>query len=117
MNKKKESRGKAFWPVLGLLLAISAGLLAWVFTNPTIDFLKKNLRSFPPATPTVTLIVGVILFALLILIFSLLVAIAVPKRKSDVNEAKLVKERSEMVRAKAARKIHQREINRQNKAR
>lgn len=115
--KKTEPRGKAFWPILGLLLALSAGALSWAFTPEVVRYLDRSLPSFPAVTPTVSLIVGGILFILIAMIFSLVVALAVPKRKGAVNETKLAKERSEMVRGKAARKVRQRDINRQNKAR
>lgn len=116
-NRKIEPRGKAFWPVLGLLLALSSAALAWVFTQPVIDFLRKSLPSFPRQTNVVTIIVGVALFFLIAMLFSLVVAMAVPKRKSAVTEINVAKQRDEMVREKAARKVRQRDINRQNKAR
>lgn len=116
MPRKKPPRGRAFWPVVGLLLALSAAALAYVFTDPVINALRKSLRNFPTG-PTVTLIVGVILFVVLALTFSLIVAFAVPRKKSAVTETQLVKDRQAMVKDIKARKIRQREINRQGKAR
>lgn len=115
--KKTEPRGKAFWPILGLLLALSAGALSWVFTPEVLKYLDRTLPNFPTITPTITWVVTGILFIIIALVFSLVVAFAVPKRKGEVNEVKLAKERSDMVRGKAARKVRQRDINRQNKAR
>ena len=116
-NRKVEPRGKAFWPVLGFLLALSSGALAWVFTPSVLDFLKKSLSNFPRVTPTISLIVGGIIFVVLALLFSVIVAFAVPRKKSAVTEIQMAKDRNLLVREKAARKVRQREINRQNKAR
>ena len=116
-TRKTQPRGKAFWPVVGFLLALSAGMLAFVFTDPTIAMLRSSLRNFPTPNATIRLIVGIIIFALLAMIFSLIVAVTIPRKKSAVTEVQVAKNRKIMVNEKAARKIKQREINRQNKAR
>lgn len=116
-TRKTQPRGKAFWPVVGFLLALSAGILAFVFTDPAIAALRSSLRNFPAPNATIRLIVGIILFAILAMLFSLAVAITVPRKKSAVTEIQVAKNRKVMVNEKAARKIKQREINRQNKAR
>ncbi len=115
--RKPRSRSKAFWPVLGFLLALSSATLALVFTNPLIVELKKSVLRGLPNDPKVPIIVGVILFTLIAMTFSLIVAFAVPRKKSAVTEIQIAKNRKAMVNEKAARKIKQREINRQNKAR
>jgi hypothetical protein len=116
-TRKPQPRGKAFWPVLGFLLALSSAALAFVFTNPLIVELKKSVLKGLPNDPKVPIIVGVILFFLIAMFFSLIVAFAVPRKKSVVTEIQIAKNRKLMVNEKAARKIKQREINRQNKAR
>ena len=116
MIKKRQPRGKAFWPILGFLLALSSAALAYVFTNPVIDTLRKSLRNFP-TDAKVPIIIGVTLFALFALVFSLIVAFAVPRKKSGVTEIQITKDRKMMVNEKMARKIKQRDINRQGKAR
>ena len=116
MPRKKQPRGKAFWPILGFLLALSSAALAFVFTDPVITQLQKSLRGFP-RDPKVPIIVGVVLFFLIAMFFSLIVAFAVPRKKSGVTEIQMTKDRKVMVNEKMARKIKQREINRQGKAR
>jgi hypothetical protein len=116
MPRKTPPRGRAFWPVLGFLLALSSAALAFVFTNPLITQLRHSLRNFP-TDPKVPIIVGVILFAMFAMVFSLIVAIAVPRKKSGVTEIQMTKDRKAMVNQKMARKAKQREINRQGKAR
>jgi predicted PurR-regulated permease PerM len=115
-TRKSQPRGKAFWPILGFLLALSSAALAFVFTDPVVTQLQKSLRGFP-RDPKVPIIVGVILFFLIAMVFSLIVAFAVPRKKSAVTEIQMAKDRKAMVNQKAARKVKQREINRQNKAR
>lgn len=116
MPRKTPPRGKSFWPVLGLLLALSSGVLAFIFTDPVITALRKSLRNFP-TDAKVPIIVGIVLFALFVMVFSLIVAFAVPRKKSGVTEVQMTKDRKAMVTEKMARKIKQREINRQGKAR
>jgi len=116
MPRKTPPRGKAFWPIMGFLLALSSAALAFVFTDPVIGALKKSLRGFP-TDAKIPIIVGVILFALFAMVFSLIVAIAIPRKKSAVTEVQMAKDRKVMVNQKMARKIKQREINRQGKAR
>jgi len=116
MPRKTPPRGKAFWPILGLLLALSSGAFAFILTDPVVTALRKSLRGFPSGA-TVNIIVGVVLFFIIGLFFSLIVAFGVPRKKSGVTEIQMTKDRKVMVNEKAARKIKQREINRQNKAR
>ena len=117
MIKKPQPRGRSFWPVLGLLLALSSAALAYVFTDPVLTFLDQKLTNFPPRTSSLMLITGIVLFALIATTFSLIVAIAVPRKKSGVTEIQVAKNRAAMVNEKMARKIRQRDINRQGKAR
>jgi len=116
MPRKTPPRGKAFWPVLGLLMALSAAGLSYAFTPSVISYLQSSLRSFPKDAK-VPIIVGVILFALIVLVLSLVVAIAIPRKKSAVTEVQVAKDRKAMVNEKMARKIKQRNINREGKAR
>jgi len=116
MPRKTPQRGKAFWPALGLMLALASAGLSYAATPSVIGFLKSNLRGFPN-DKKIPIIVGVTLFALIVLILSLIVAFAVPRKKSAVTEIQISKDRKAMVNEKMARKIKQREINRQGKAR
>ena len=116
MPRKTPPRGRAFWPILGFLLALSSAAFAFILTDPVVSALQKSLRNFPRGA-TVNIIIGVILFVVIGLIFSLIVAFAVPRKKSGVTEIQMTKDRKAMVNQKMARKIKQREINRQGKAR
>lgn len=120
MKPKPKSRMQAFWPIIGLLLILALGFMAWVFAPPVIGFLSGVLPNFPPAEvppDTMQLIITAVLFVLMGMIVSLIVAAAAPRKRSAVNEKKLAKERALMVEEKKKQKLRQRAINRMDKSR
>jgi hypothetical protein len=118
MDKRKpQPKGKAYWPVLGLLLALSAGALAFIAAPSVNEFLGRSLPSYPKATNQLNLIMTVILFVIFALIGSLLVAVAAPRKKNAVTEVGLIKDRKVMVNEKKIRKLRQKEINREGRSR
>jgi hypothetical protein len=123
MGKKPDkTRTQSFWPVLGALLILASGVLAFFLGPVVVDWLDKSnvIRGFPPAgVPRVNLywILRGIVFVILGLLASLLVAASAPKKKSTVTEVKLIKERQAMVNEKKARKMRQQLMNKQNKGR
>jgi hypothetical protein len=118
----KKSRTQAFWPVLGLMLIIACAAIAYFAGPAVVEWLDDSnvIRGFPPAgIPRVNIywILRGIVFVVLALLASLMVAAAVPKKKSAVTEKQLVKQRTEMVNDKKARKMRQQLMNKQNKGR
>lgn len=118
----KKSKTQSFWPVLGLLLIIACGAIAFFVGPAVVEWLAVNrvIRGFPPAgvpRANVDWILRGIVFVILGLLASLLVAAAVPKKKSAVTEKDLAKQRQEMVNEKKARKLRQQVMNKQNKGR
>ncbi len=118
MQSKTSSRRRAFWPVIGFVLAVSLGIIAYALGPAAYDFLRRSpiIPNFPP--PGVPrgqweLILSGILFIVMVLLVALVIALAVPRDRSRVNEKKLVKEREMMIREKKAKKILQRQINRE----
>ncbi len=119
-SPKPKSRTQAFWPIIGLLLILALGFMAWVFAPPVIGFLSRTLPNFPPAevpADTMQIFMTVVLFVLTGMIVSLIVAAAAPRKKSAVTEKNLVKERATMVEEKRKQKLRQRAINRMDKSR
>lgn len=121
-KKPQKSRTQAFWPVLGVLLMLSAGAIAFFLGPAVVDWLAKNrtITGFPPKdipSTTIDWIFRGIFFFILGLLASLIVAAAAPKKKIAVNEVKLAKERQLMVNDKKARKMRQQLMNKQNKGR
>lgn len=119
---RKQTRNSAFWPLLGLLLAVSLGIVAYVLAPGTITILDNALPNFPPSgvdPNTLRLIIAAIVFVILILIAGLIVAVSMPRQKDRtmVSEKTLMKERQDMVLEKKARKVRQQQINKQGKSR
>ena len=117
-----KSRSQSFWPIIGLMLILSAGVIAFFLGPAIVDWLDRSnvIKGFPPtgvSSVTLDWIFRGIFFFILVLLSSLVVAAAAPKRKSAVTEVKLFKERKEIVNEKKARKMRQQLMNKQNKGR
>lgn len=121
MSHKSQSKTRAYWPVIGFVLALSLGVIAWALGPAGYNFLRDNrIVNFAITNisrATWELIISGVLFVVLLMFASLVVAAARPKQKSEVREKDLVKERDKMVREQKAKKVLQREINRKMKDR
>lgn len=115
-NNKPKSPLQAYWPILGLLLAIALGILAWAIAPGAFDWLGTWLRGFPPAgvpRRTLELIITVVIFLVLGLLAGLLVALGMPKKKSAVSEKDVAVARARMVEEKRIRKLRQKQMNKE----
>lgn len=111
-----KRRGQAFWPVMGLFLIAAFGTLSYVVTPSAVNFLGNALPNFPPAgvkPDTWSLVVGGTLFVVMVMLASLVVAAAAPKRKKGVDEKALARERMETITYRKAAKVRQNAINRE----
>lgn len=121
-QKPPKSRTQSFWPIIGLMLILSAAAIAFFLGPAVVNWLDRSnvIKGFPPtgvSSVTLDWIFRGIFFFILVLLSSLIVAAAAPKRKSAVTEVKLAKERQLMVNDKKARKMRQQLMNKQNKGR
>lgn len=121
-QKPKKRRIESFWPIIGLMLIASGAAIAFFLGPAVVDWLDKSniIRGFPPlgvSTVTIDWIFRGIFFVIFVLLASLIVAAAAPKKKTAVNEVKLAKERKSIVNEKKARKMRQQLMNKQNKGR
>ncbi len=119
---KKRSKTQSYWPVIGLLLLLSCAAIAYVVGEPLFTWFKTShvIKGFPPSgVPASNLqwLLRGIVFVVLGLFASLVVAAAAPKKKSVVTEKQMTKQREEMVREKKARKLRQQKMNKMNKGR
>lgn len=110
---KKSKRG--LWPVYGLLMAIALGAISFVLGPMLVDFIDSRSANFsignlPPEH--VDLLFAGIIFFVLLGIATLILGVTVPKNKSEVLDATLVKERKAMEAEKRAQKKRQMEIAR-----
>ena len=121
-KKAPKSKFQAYWPVLGAVLILASAAMAFFIGPAVVDWLNKGnvIKGFPPKGIPINNIYWIlrgIVFVILVLLSSMAVAAAAPKKKSAVNEVKLAKERKEMVNDKKARKMRQQLMNKQNKGR
>jgi type VI protein secretion system component VasK len=119
MSNSSGSRNKAFWPVMGFVMALSFGVLAYALKGVAYEFLRDNrIVNFSiTGTPRATwewIIAGVV-FVILLMLSSLIVAASRPRQKSEVREKDVEKARQQMRRDIKAKKELQRRINRQMK--
>jgi hypothetical protein len=113
-----EKKRRAFWPVLGFLLLVALVGISYFAGPEIVKWLDSSnvIRGFPPPASEVprsqiNLIVSATTFVVLAMFASLIVAATLPKKKSEINEKMLAKERAERVREQKARKVRQKMLN------
>ena len=110
----KKSRG--LWPVYGLVLAVALGAIAYLLAPRLYDFVLTRSPSFNIGTYTreqVELFFAGIIFFVLLAITAGFVAMFVPRKKTDVKDTDLVKERKQAEAERRARKKRQLKMARQ----
>ncbi len=117
----KKRKNKAFWPLIGFMLALSAGVLAWFLKDPVYSWLARSpvIPGFPPAgidPAQMRLLVAAALFTIMLGFAGLVIALAAPKSAQRVKETDLIKERKMVMKEKELKKARQRELNRQMKS-
>lgn len=120
MKAKPKPRSAAFWPVIGLMTLLAAAAIAYFAGPAVVDWMDDSnvVRGFPPAgipEANVDWIMRGIIFVVVFMLVSLVVAAAVPKKKSTVNEKMLTKQRQEMVNEKKAMKVRMKMMNKKNR--
>lgn len=118
---KEKKRG--MWPLYGLLMAIAAGAFAYVI-GPELIPVVRNITSggftgqeLPPEQMRLAFMA--VTFLVLVTIGALIVAIAMPKKKSRVKENDLRKEKvlvqKEEKRRRARQLIMEQKMKEQNR--
>jgi hypothetical protein len=117
VTEKKRKRG--LWPVMGLILAVALGIISYFIAPAVIDLTKQLLPQFSTrgmSPRDVHLIFTFLTFVVLMAFVAFLVAIFMPKKAINVNEADLKKEREQMQAYKRYERHRQRRINRETQA-
>jgi len=109
-EKKSVSIG-AFLPILGLVLAIALGAIAFVLSEPATQLLRDNLDDIP-AADEVQYVVGGMIFLMLLMLSGMIYAMFAPKPQKRVTEQDLKKERTMKEREKLAAKKRKHALNR-----
>ncbi|MCC6612537.1 MAG: hypothetical protein IT320_03605 [Anaerolineae bacterium] len=101
---QKRTR-RALWPVMGLILAIALGAIAWLAKDPVMAALPANVRTQLGRLPGVQgeVAVAAFLFLIMLGIVAIVVALAAPRKRINVKDQDMLKERDNMLRDKAAR--------------
>ncbi|GIL08876.1 MAG: hypothetical protein BroJett033_3870 [Chloroflexota bacterium] len=111
---KAKPKRRGMWPVIGLVLALALGVIAWVVAPAVYAFIRQRLPAFSIGAFTeqqMTIFVAVLVFALLVALASVIVAAFAPRRgKYDTRDAALRKEKNAMLREERERKERRREV-------
>lgn len=93
--KKGPSWGKALMPILGIIIMIAAGAVAYVASEPAYEWLRTTFPEIPN-DPALQLVVGVGIFLLIVMIVALIYSVAFAKKPEYmVTEQELGKERKQ----------------------
>jgi hypothetical protein len=114
--EKKQRRG--MWPVYGLFMAIALGAISYVLSPELLKFIRQRSPNFSIGTlpeDQVLLFFGGIIFLILLSFGTLIIAAAVPKKKNQVKDAELVREKKAIEAEQRARKKRQLEIQRKTR--
>lgn len=116
-RKAEVKQARGLWPLYGLLMMIAAGGIAWVLAPEVYTMLNRNrnfsIGTFSPSE--VKLLITAVLFFVIVSIGGLIIAMFMPKRKDDVQDAFLRKQKAEMTKEEKARKIRRSMIERELK--
>ncbi|MCS7070317.1 MAG: hypothetical protein NZM00_02355 [Anaerolinea sp.] len=111
-----RSRRRWAWPVVGFILAVSLGVIAYMLAPAAIQFVRSTLRGFDTsgmAPTTLRWIFTAILFVIFITLAGLIVAVAAPKPRDTVKYSDLVKEREAMQAERKRKKLQARRLAQQ----
>lgn len=119
---ERKQKNKAFWPLIGFVLAVAIGVFAWFIAPDVARFALARLPQLGNAGTVASLrpifagLVFIVVGGIAALIVALMVSTGTPKDPTQVREKDMVKQRTRLVREKEARKRRQRDINRQMKS-
>jgi hypothetical protein len=111
----EEKPRRGLWPLYGLLMALAVGAISYVLAPELLRFVRSRSQDFNIGNLTeeqVILLFAGVIFLVLMAIATLILAFAAPKKKSQVKDASLVKEKKLMEAERRARKKRQLEIQR-----
>jgi hypothetical protein len=109
-GKVKRSKGIKPWlPVIGMLLLLSFGAMAYVLSEPLYNAVASSVAM--DITPDVgRLVAGVVLFVVLSFVGLIIYTIFAPKRTHLTNENLLERERKAKKAEQVAKKKRQRQV-------
>jgi uncharacterized membrane protein len=111
IRKAKGTTLRAFFPIIGLVLVIVFGVIAYTLAPTVTNILYDNgvIQGLSPdILERFDLISGVMIFFVMMLVTGMVYAIAAPKPKKQVTERQLDRERKERIAAEVEAKQRKR---------
>ncbi len=122
IKQAERKKNRAYWPVIGFILAVAIGVFAWFIAPDVTRFLRDHLPQLRNAgtaemmRPFVAVGIFLVTGGIAVLIVAGMISASTPKDPTKIKEKELVKQRNAQVRAKEARRRRQQDINRQMKS-
>lgn len=102
---------RAFLPVMGLVLLVTLGVMAYFLSEPVHELLMDNLQGVP-ADEEVRYVVAAVMFVVMMMVVGMIYAAFAPKPAKTVTESQLKRERMMVEAEKKARKQRRQQVNR-----
>lgn len=109
--KKKNEKKVGLWPVYGLFSAIAAGGIAYVLAPHIMPILGLTGNELPDNQ--MYWVVMLVVFLVLVTVFSLILALFIPKNPMHIKEKDLRKEKEVAYKRKLSNQKRQRELARE----
>jgi hypothetical protein len=118
VKQAEEKAGKQWLPVLGFLMLVALAVLSYFLAPAAIDLAEDLIPRFSSNIMPfnqLRLAFAALVFVILAGVGGMIVAFAMPKKRSQVSEKALMKEREAAYKAKVAAKKRQRRVNRETR--
>jgi type VI protein secretion system component VasK len=112
---QKVTRRRGLWPFYGLLMAVALGAISYILSPQLVLFVRRQSPEFSigDLTPDqVRLFFAGVIFLVLLSVVTLILAVAAPRKKSDVKDRHLLKEKQAMEAARRTRRKRQLQVER-----
>jgi hypothetical protein len=116
---KKTGRNwqRILLPIVGLLMIVASGVVAFILSSPVGQWLRRNIGSIGSTDArSVQLAAGVGIFIIILLVYAAIYAAIVPKPPKGVSESELDKEKRERFEEEQRAKRRKREMKNKMKA-
>jgi phosphotransferase system glucose/maltose/N-acetylglucosamine-specific IIC component len=114
---KKPSPLKPFYPVIGLLVLVIFGAIAFAVSQPITNFIDQRVTTMPLPVSQLRIIVGVGVFIVLTLLLAMTYSIFQPKTPKGVSERDLDREKQERQKEEKAAARRKKEMQAKMRAR